>query len=489
MTPNEKNILFVIPGYSFIEDYQKMLYYNDIPLGTLQLSALLKEKASVRTNIVDMRIESEREGALTTHSSSKNGLQKAILRVMENKGIDEFDNLGINCYTSYQYLYTKILADIIKESYPDKKIIVGGYHSTAVPEDFNFIGSPFDYVIRGEADLILLDLFARDELNKRRQQEFPRELISNEVIKMEAIPFPDYHLYLDQYPNRNDLNFEFYMSRGCPYQCAFCATNYPFRSMGFNRFKVQFEKFRKIVEEKNRKQLKIGFSDQAFCSVPIQEKVLDYIQKNGYNDQFIFSCQSRIETVAKDSKLLKKLRKNGFIVGFGFEAASNYILKEMHKTDAPYEYVSMTLKILNEYKNTDGPYCRLNIVAGFPGETQESFNKTIDFIYQNALDENIQISPSLFSNYPNVFVYKNMEYYEQKFGTQFVREWWKTTENQFKKSVPKPSKSYSLKQLIYDYKTKYISILKLFKRNTFANLMVWKRFYNKWYDELENSLQ
>jgi len=35
------------------------MYYNDIPLGTLQISSFLKEKERIETNIVDLRVESE----------------------------------------------------------------------------------------------------------------------------------------------------------------------------------------------------------------------------------------------------------------------------------------------------------------------------------------------------------------------------------------------------------------------------------------------
>ena len=151
----------------------------------------------------------------------------------------------------------------------------------------------------------------------------------------------------------------------------------------------------------------------------------------------------------------------------------------------PTKYIKMMEAILNEYKDKDGPYCRLNLVAGFPGETEDSFNETIDFVNKHGIHGNIQISPSLFSNYPNVFVYKNMNYYEEKYGTKFIKEWWKMSSNPLKNSIPRPSKDYSKKELIGDYKDKYISILKSFRRDVFADLVVWKRFFNKWYNELE----
>ena len=78
-----------------------------------------------------------------------------------------------------------------------------------------------------------------------------------------------------------------------------------------------------------------------------------------------------------------------------------------------------------------------------------------------------------------------MKFYEEKFGSKFVKEWWKKPSNPLKNSVPQPSKDYSKKELIADYKNKHVSILKLFRREVFADLVVWKSFFNTWYNELE----
>jgi len=48
-----QNILFIIPSFFYIEDYQRLLYYNDLPLGVLQLSSFLKERANIETSIIE----------------------------------------------------------------------------------------------------------------------------------------------------------------------------------------------------------------------------------------------------------------------------------------------------------------------------------------------------------------------------------------------------------------------------------------------------
>ncbi|HEY0089541.1 MAG TPA: hypothetical protein VGB37_11900, partial [Candidatus Lokiarchaeia archaeon] len=92
---------------------------------------------------------------------------------------------------------------------------------------------------------------------------------------------------------------------------------------------------------------------------------------------------------------------------------------------------------------------------------------------------------TLFENYPNAFVYNNMDYYENKFGTKFIKEWWKLPSNPLKNSIPlQSSKDYSLKEVLVDYVEKYTKILNVFKKQSFLELITWKKFYNKWIKQL-----
>lgn len=480
-----QNILFIIPGFFYIGDYQKRLYYYDIPLGTLQLSSFLKESANIKTQIIDLRLEGEKNKTLAVNSPDDNSFKSSFIKILEHSGIQDFQTIGINCYTSYHFHQSNYIGNIIKDEFPSKKIVVGGYHPTAVPEDFSYKDSPFNYIIKGEAEYPMLELISSKKLEKADKKDTPEIITAKKLVDLNSLPLPDYDLYLNQYPLNDTLKFEFYMSRGCPYQCAFCASNYEFRSLSFDVFKKHFDQLCNIVENYNKNLLKIGFADQSFNRVVISEKVLDYIIQNELQDRFVFSCQSRVENLSNRMDLIDKYRKSNMIVGYGFETANDVLLREMHKTENPHNYINTMEQIISKYKEEDGTYCRINLLAGFPGENQSSFNETVDFVEKNALDTNIQISPTLFSNYPNVYVYRNMDYYRNKFGAEFIEEWWKLRLNPLLNSIPeKPSTNYTKKQLIGDYKDKYVSILKEFKHDTFADIVKWKSFFNDLYKSL-----
>ncbi|MHA1149655.1 MAG: B12-binding domain-containing radical SAM protein [Promethearchaeota archaeon] len=474
-----KNLLFIIPGFFYIEPYQKILYYHDFPLSTLQLSSYLRQEQDINTDIIDLRLEEEKYKNLSQNSDL---FEDHFNKVLEKYNVQNFNYIGINCYTSFQFAQTEKISKILKENYPALKIIVGGYHPTAIPEDFNYKNAPYDYIIRGEAEIPLKYILNSTSILRDCN---PIILDSNESMDINELPFPDYDLYLRKYPKSRAFRIDLYFSRGCPYQCAFCADNYKFRAFKQDHLITYLKKIDSLVEKFNIQNPKIGFADQSFNKIPNINKILDYLIDNNYKEEYSMSSQSRLETIHEDPELIERFIDCGIIIGYGLESANKKLLVEMHKTTNPLKYLEASKDIINLYKDQNKIYCRLNILIGFPGETRETFDETVDFINKYAIHENIQISPSLFSNYPNVFVYKNMDYFERKFGTEFIQEWWKLNTNLLKKSIPiKTSSNYTLRHLIEDYKDKYISILKHFKHDTFANLVKWKQFYNRWHREL-----
>lgn len=478
------NFMFIIPGFFNLDLLQKGLYYNDLPLGTLQISSYLKQKYPIKTDIIDMRIEEETDSRWDSESNNIQKFKEHCLKAFESNNLQDFKFIGINCYTSFQYLQSKIIAELIKKEFKNKIIFVGGYHPSSVPKDFCYKHSPFDFIIKDEAEIILSEYLKNQRNRTIKENKIPKIINSQQLINLNDLPPPDYKLYLNKYPYHDKFKFELYTSRGCPYQCSFCSLNYKFRIYSYENFENTFERLLDLVLQYNKKYPKITFADQAFFSISIKDEILDYIIEKELSDFISFACQSRVETVARDPNIIKKVRKANLIVGYGLESADKLLLTEMKKTQNPIKYLEMMRKILNVYKTKDMNYCRLNLLCGFPGENKETFNNTIKYIEEYALHEKIQLSPSLFACYPNTPSYHNMDYYEKKYGTEFNREWWIYNKNHFKLSVLKKCSShYPLIDLLYDYKEKYSELLRT-KNFSFSALVLWKQFYSKWYKEL-----
>ena len=72
------------------------------------------------------------------------------------------DIVCVTCYTSFDYLSTVDILKMCKELYPNATLVVGGYHATAVPEDFLDDEVPVDFIIRGEGEIALRKIITQN---------------------------------------------------------------------------------------------------------------------------------------------------------------------------------------------------------------------------------------------------------------------------------------------------------------------------------------
>jgi len=457
----------------------------------LQLSAFLKDRMFIEPHLIDIRFEREIEEILSSNKIEVELFKKKLLSVLEKNNIQEFQDVIIVLDTSYEYIQSKMIAEVIRNEFSKVKIYVCGHHPTAVPNDFIYKNSPFDYIIEGEIELTLLELLK----STRISTPTPQVILTSEYVELDSLPFPDYQLFLKKYPLKDHFNFELHMSKGCPFNCNFCRiVRYKsklnpkkriIRNFSFPVFRKTFDKMQELVLEYNKSIPKIGFTDETFNSAQISKKILNFIIDNNLQESFKFACQTRIEFIDQFSEIFNLIKKSKMIVGYGFETANKELLMEMNKTKEPTVYIKKMERIIKKYEDLNEPYFRINLVSGFPGENHESFQDTINFLELKADDENIQVSPNLFYNDPVTNVYNNMEYYEKKFGTKFLKEWWKLPSNSlFNAILPMPSINYSRKELIWDYKENYAKILPKFKYSEFKTNVNWKIFFNNCYKKI-----
>jgi radical SAM superfamily enzyme YgiQ (UPF0313 family) len=147
----------------------------------------------------------------------------AFLRDLKRKirvpGIEEVihefkpDVIGLSVFT---YLYDECQALIERISHCcNIPIILGGPHLTIFPKDFSG-DSRISYIVRGEAESIILNLI---ETAKREQ---PPVFIDCPLPSPDEIPSANIDIaYGSQYLQ----NYQIQLSRGCPFNCAFCNVN------------------------------------------------------------------------------------------------------------------------------------------------------------------------------------------------------------------------------------------------------------------------
>ena len=106
------------------------------------------------------------------------------------------------------------------------------------------------------------------------------------------------------------------------------------------------------------------------CQMMIDEKL-----------DLTWTCSSRVDLVDLDS--LKLAKKAGcWQIFYGFESADPGILKRMRK-GITVEKMKKGIKVTREA----GIQIRAYFICGFPGETEESLKRTVDFALSQPFDD------------------------------------------------------------------------------------------------------
>ncbi|MBF0528715.1 MAG: cobalamin-dependent protein [Deltaproteobacteria bacterium] len=196
----------------------------DPPLGILYIAAYLRQYGSSGITI------KASDGMLL-------GYEKTLEAILaEGADIVGLSTVTPNALGAYR------LAKEIRVRMPNTRIIFGGPHSTALPEEI-FSRSTADAVVIGEGEQTFLELVEyyrggndAEKLENIRGIAYIRDgsLFHTParpfISDLDTIPFPDRHL-LDMkqysgYPlSKARPSTTILISRGCPFKCTFCSNN------------------------------------------------------------------------------------------------------------------------------------------------------------------------------------------------------------------------------------------------------------------------
>ncbi|MFA5797685.1 MAG: B12-binding domain-containing radical SAM protein [Candidatus Woesearchaeota archaeon] len=194
------------------------------------------------------------------------------------------------------------------------------------------------------------------------------------IRDLDSIPFPDFSDYNKEAYLTDHIKIIF--SRGCSGVCEYCCDN---DKMGEG---VRIRSPENIITEiKLRKQQ--GYSKFQICDlcantdVKKLEHICERIIAEKLDVEFIFAMFRHSPLMTPHS--FELFRKAGLrLMTFGTESGSQEILNRMHK-GIRVETIEKNFKDAYEAGLTNTTY----LMAGFPGETEETFQKTIDLIIRN----------------------------------------------------------------------------------------------------------
>ena len=443
-------------------------YKNHLLLGFIRISNFLNFKKdelndSIKEDFLDLRFEGLPQFTPKNLRKYRRKLRKLLKRYYKKFS---FDCIGISCYTSFCYMNcVEVISLIRKKIAPKCLIVVGGPHASVCPEDFQ-IGnfpefiykkyskkiSPFDYLIKDEAELTFFKLIKGiiDKTAKQRESlSDPCVIIEPEILKnLNELPIIDFKLFkkYKHIINQNKMfsYFSLDFSRGCPFQCRFC---YNSGNLLNSCKRVRVKSIAKSMKEleviKNTKWLNINelfITDMIFLPKRSKRdlffKEMNALAENKEFFPFKILTMNRIELCRNSD--LENYKKFNIIPHFGLESCSKTLLYRMGKILGKNDeeimkgidnHLSKFVEIAKYSNQLDLPVIFFYII-GLPGSDRETFKEGKDFLFKprtngKSLIENYKIN-FLYNKY---VIYKNTEFYdccEEKFNSKIhYKEWWK----------------------------------------------------------------
>lgn len=254
----------------------------------------------------------------------------------------EYDLVAVS-FHSFSVKYARM----IREKFKDVRLVCGGHHPSALPDQMLSIG--YDQVCIGEGEIAIQEIIKGDS----------SPIINGKSMKIDSIPFPNYEGFTGNW----SMGLPIISSRGCPFKCSFCS------SSEFWGRKWKMRSAENVVEEiisRNVKQFM--FEDDNFT---VNRKrafdICDAIAP--YN--FSWQCATRAETLV-DEELVIKLKNSGCkVVWLGIESFSQETLDRCNKHTAVEKMMSGIAMAEKHGIETVSQF-----IVGLPGDRIENIEET-----------------------------------------------------------------------------------------------------------------
>ncbi len=382
-------VVFITPPVTLKERYGKLSgAANTLPsLGILYLAAVLR-----------------REGcAVSVIEASSLGL--SLRELLDEIIAVNPEFVGISA-TTLSIFNASNLADEIKKNNDKIKIIVGGPHLTAIPEETMGLFKSFDFGVIGEGEETIRELINALKQGKaisgipgiifRQEDSIIRTVPRKFLDDLDELPFPAWDLLADFPGKYHPPPFRFkrlpaayiVTNRGCPNKCIFCD-----RSVFGNKCRGHSAEYiLELIEHLyNRFGIReILIEDDTFVTFKSRlVEVCEGIIKRGI--KISWSCLGRADAVTPE--ILGLMKKAGcWSISFGIETGDPEVMKFIGK-NITLDKIEQAVKWTKEA----GLLSKGFFILGHPTDNQETIKKTIGFALRIPLDD---ISVSMMTPFP-----------------------------------------------------------------------------------------
>ena len=260
---------------------------------------------------------------------------------------------------------------------------MGGPHATFEDKQILTNEKAVDIIVRGEGEETMLELAKQSpELQKASEIKGITFRKDNQIIQapnrpfiqdLDTLPLPAYkYIPIERYRIDGRKLLPIMTSRGCPSQCSFCVASEmfgaPFRARSPKNVLDELEWLRDKYEAEG-----ISFQDDTLTFNRKRTiEICDGIIERKIN--LPWGCFTRADTVTPEVLAkMKKARCNE--VSFGVEAACQRI-RDLVKKGSSTEQSEKAIK----WAKDEGIFVTASVILGYPGETKETWQETLDLI-------------------------------------------------------------------------------------------------------------
>jgi len=361
-----------------------------MPLGILYLSSHLKKYSTVgEVGIVDYPVKVH---SLLDFDSIDKFIEQVALR--DCSFVPDIIAFSTLFSSAHQFLIRS--THILKQVWPNSTTVVGGIHASSCEADL-LIEDSIDYICKGEGEIAFSNFVnAFGTVHQDNVQGFHRKLCKDGVYSscematdLDDLPPPDWELlemsiYVRETSRslaRNGGRFEenpgaiIMTTRGCPFRCTFCASH------TVHGRKLRFRSPENVVSEIRHLYEEYGVTtiipeDDLFTGN--RKRVLELLRAleniDIPNFQLHFPNALSVNTLHND--VMDGLIRAGMTVtSIAIESGNDYVQKSIIKKRVN---LNRAKEVVNYFK-ARGVIVRCFFIVGFPGETLEQMQSTIEF--------------------------------------------------------------------------------------------------------------
>ena len=278
----------------------------------------------------------------------------------------------------------------VRKHAPDVFILFGGPDCFPSESGISILENSWvDAICMGEGDEVLplyLDMLAANGMRPPEAKGFGHRRPDGSiydggqpdpVLDLDALPYADFSgIDFSRYSLSNRICMM--TSRGCILRCSYCSEGANFlryRSRSAESLIDEVERHVNMLRAASRSRPHINFSDSLINGRPATlERFCQMILDRGIDFSWGGMALLREEMTLE---LMTLMRKAGWIeVMWGLESGSSGTLKLMRKKLFSPELAE---RVIRDAASLGVDQCT-NVIVGFPGETEEQFAETVDFV-------------------------------------------------------------------------------------------------------------